>query len=90
MSRIADRLAPDRKPGSVLPTSGTIMLFLAHELFPEAELVVTGLSFRRDHGQQEWAHHAGGSTTVNPKHKLDLEGALLESWIAGGRIRFYE
>ena len=90
ISRIADRLAPDRKPGSVIPTSGTIMLFLAHELFPEAQIVATGLSFLRNRDQDEWAHHSGGSTAVNPKHKLELEGALLESWIADGRLRFYE
>ncbi len=89
-ARIADRLDPEREPGSLLPTSGMIALFLAHELFPDAQTVATGFSFLSNRAQSEWAHHSGGSTTVNARHQLELEGALLESWIADGSVRFYE
>ena len=89
-ARVADRLDPYREPKTVLPTTGTVALFLAHEMFAEAELVATGFSFLADRPQDEWAHHSGGSTRINLKHKLDLEGTLLESWIADGSVRFFQ
>lgn len=89
-ARIADRLDPDREPGSLLPTSGMLALFLAHELFPDAQTVATGFSFLSERTQSEWAHHSGGSTSVNTRHQLDREGALLESWIADGSVLFHE
>jgi hypothetical protein len=89
-ARLADLLDPDREPAALLPTSGLTALFLAHEMFPAAELVATGFSFLTDRQQDEWTHHAGTSTAVNDKHKLDREGALLESWIADGSVRFFD
>lgn len=88
MARIADRLHPDRTPASLIPTSGMIALYLAHEMFPDAELVATGFSFLDGHQQTEWAHHSGGITAVNDKHRLDREGALLRSWIEDGSLRY--
>lgn len=90
VKRLGDILAPDRAPGSLIPTGGTISMLLAHEFFPEAEMVATGYSFLRDRQQSEWAHHFGGKTSVNKGHRLELEGALLESWILDGSIRFLE
>lgn len=87
---IADRLDPVREPGSVIPTTGTTGLFLAHELFPDAEMVATGFSFLKDHTQTEWDHHSGGRTAVNEKHKLSLEAALLESWIDDGSMKLLD
>ena len=86
---LTDLLLPaaEREAAQVLPTTGLTGLFLAHELFPDADTVATGFSFLTDREQSEWAHHAGGSTRVNPQHRLDLEGALLESWIADGSMR---
>jgi hypothetical protein len=88
--RIADRLDPNHEPGSITPTSGTAALYLAHEMFPDADLVATGFSFLDSQPQSEWAHHSGGSTAVNKHHDLGLEGALLRSWIDDGSVRFFE
>lgn len=90
VQRLTDLLQVDREPASVLPTTGTTGVFLAHELFPEADLVVTGFSFLTHREQKQWAHHAGGITEVNPQHRIDLEGALLESWITDGSMRFLD
>lgn len=86
---LADLLAPDREPGTVIPTTGTTGLFLAHELFAGARTVATGFSFLSDRSQSEWAHHAGGTTHVNDKHDLALEGALLQSWVEDGSVEFW-
>lgn len=87
IARIADRLDPDREPGSLIPTSGTIMLFLAHEMFPDARLTATGLSFSSN---RERGHRSGGSAAVRTGDKPDREGELVESWIADGSVRFLE
>ena len=57
------------------------------EMFPDADLVGTGFSFLEDDKQTSWAHHSGGHTKVNWQHHLDLEAALLRSWIADGSLR---
>lgn len=85
--RAVRALAPDAGPGSLIPTTGTTALFLAHEMFPGADLVATGFSFLEDEEQQSWSHHSGGHTKVNWQHRLDLEAALLRSWIADGSLR---
>ena len=74
-------------PGSIIPTAGTTALFLAHEMFPGADLVGTGFSFLDDEEQTSWSHHSGGHTRVNWRHRLDLEATLLRSWIADGTLR---
>lgn len=87
--RLADLLDPGHEPGRLTPTTGITAVFLAHEMFPDADLVATGFSFVTDQDQVEWAHHAGGTTAVNKYHDLRLESALLRSWIADGSLRFY-
>jgi len=88
--RLGDLLLPDREPRALIPTTGTTGLFLAHELFPDADLVATGFSFIEHRRQARWGHHAGGTTAVNDLHRLDLEGALLESWVDDGTMRVLE
>lgn len=89
--RLADRLWPDRPPAALIPTTGTTAVFLAHELFPDAELVATGFSYvghrQQTRPQTEWVHHSGGATRVNQLHLLDREGALLQSWVDDGSMR---
>jgi len=87
-ARVVHALDPGAPPGSIIPTAGTTALFLAHEMFPGAELVGTGFSFLDDEKQTSWAHHSGGHTKVNWRHRLDLEAALLRSWMADGSLRF--
>lgn len=80
-------LDPDRPAATLLPTTGTMAIFLGHKLFPDATLVATGFSFLDDQDQQSWAHHAGSHTRVHPHHSLALEAQLLRSWIDDGSLR---
>ena len=86
-ARLVHLLDPSARPGSVIPTTGLTAVFLAHEMFPDAELVATGFSFLDDEKQKTWSHHSGGHTKVNWQHHLDLEAALLRSWIEDGSLR---
>lgn len=86
--RCARDLDPDAGPAEIIPTSGTMALWLAHEMFPGADLLATGFSFLENEQQTEWAHHAGSVTIVNKRHRLDLEARLLRSWIADGSLRY--
>ena len=86
-ARTVHALDPTAEPGSIIPTAGTTALFLAHEMFPGADLVGTGFSFLDDEEQTSWFHHSGGHTRVNRRHRLDLEAALLRSWMADGSLR---
>jgi hypothetical protein len=88
-ARLTDLLDPGHVPGRLTPTTGTTALFLAHEMFPDADLIATGLSFVSDQKQTEWAHHSGGSTAVHRLHDLALESALIRSWIKDGSVRFF-
>jgi hypothetical protein len=86
--RLVNLLDPDHEPGRLIPTSGLMGLYLAHELFPEADLIATGFSFLDGAPQQSWQHHAGSRTEVHQFHDLAREAALLRSWIDDGSMRF--
>jgi hypothetical protein len=70
------------------PTTGTTAAWLAVHLFPEAELLLTGISFLDDPHQTSWRHQWGDSTGVGPEHRIAAEADLLRSWIDAGRVRF--
>jgi hypothetical protein len=63
---------------------------VAAQLWPEAELLVTGLSFIEDPDQTSWAHQFGDSVAVGPEHRIAAESALLSSWVASGKIRILQ
>ncbi len=86
-ARLVPALDPAARPGSVIPTTGMTAVFLAHEMFPGVDLVATGFSLLDDQTQKSWAHHDGSRTKVNWQHRLDLEAALLRSWVADGTLR---
>jgi hypothetical protein len=90
VDRLNDLLLPERAPGTLIPTTGMLSVFLARDCFPGAELVTTGYSFLKNREQTEWAHHLGGTVPVHDAHRIDLEGALLESWITEGSISFLD
>jgi hypothetical protein len=85
-ARVNRALDPQHRPGSLIPTTGMMALFMAHEMFPQAELLATGFSFLDDSEQTHWSHQSGGRTKVNWQHRLDLEAALLRSWIADDSV----
>ena len=79
---------PETMGLGAVPTSGTVTAYVAHELFPEAEFFLTGYSFLSDREQKEWWHHSGALVPVHPTHKIDREGALLQSWVDEGTATF--
>lgn len=82
-------LDPNHQPGQLIPTSGTLACYLAHLLFPDADFLATGFSFLDGVQQEAWRYQSGGGSPVPPSHRLDLEGALLRSWIADGTMRVH-
>jgi hypothetical protein len=88
--RLADQLDPGHQPGRLTPTSGTAMIYLGHDMFPGAQLIATGFSFLADTGQTGWSYHSGGSVPLGQFHYLDIEAALLRTWIGDGSLRFFE
>ncbi len=75
------QLMPERQGRGAVPTTGTTAAYLVRTLFPEARLHLTGFSFLHEREQETWAHHWGTVVPVSPAHRLDREGALLQSWI---------
>jgi hypothetical protein len=70
------------------PTTGTMSAYLAVTLFPNADVLLTGLSYVDQPEQTRWQHQWGDSCPVGPEHRIDLEARLIRSWIADGRVRF--
>ncbi len=89
VAELKDLLDPGHQPGKLIPTSGTLACYLAHELFPTADLLATGFSFLDGIQQKAWRYQSGGGSPVIPQHRLDLEGALLRRWIADGSLRVH-
>jgi hypothetical protein len=87
-TRLVRALDAGAKPGSLIPTTGMTALYLAHEMFAHAQVVATGFSFLDDPAQKHWTHHSGGATKVNWQHRLDLEAALLRSWVDDGSVSY--
>lgn len=69
---------------AAVPTTGTTAAYVVRTLFPEATLHLTGFSFIQQREQERWAHHWGTVVRVSAAHRLDQEGALLQSWIDEG------
>lgn len=78
-------IVPERDGRGAVPTTGTMSAYLASRLFPDAELNLSGFSFLRDRQQTSWRHQWGDECIVHPSHKIDREGALLQSWVDDGR-----
>ena len=70
------------------PTTGTTAAWLAMNLFPEAEVLLTGISFLDDPQQTFWHHQGGDSVGVGPEHRIAAEAVLVSDWLESGRMRF--
>ncbi|HWC83855.1 MAG TPA: hypothetical protein VG756_28170 [Pseudonocardiaceae bacterium] len=70
----------------VWPTTGTLMAYLAHELFPAARVLMTGISLIDKPDQVTFEHAWGEPVGVTPEHRLHAESALLSDWADNGRI----
>jgi hypothetical protein len=85
-------LRPAPGEPAVIPTTGTQAVHLAHQLFPEADIMITGFSFLSDRQQETWGYHWGAlqRAPVHSSHRLDLEGAYLQDLVDRGEVRFVE
>jgi hypothetical protein len=79
---------PEKDGRGAVPTTGTQAAYVVRRLFPDAELYLTGYSFLDDREQTSWKHQWGDDCKVHPAHKLDREGALLQSWVDDGSATF--
>ncbi len=68
------------------PTTGTLAAYVFSELFPEAALRLTGTTVAERPEQTEFAHGWGPAVAVTAEHRLTVEGVLLRTWAAQGRI----
>jgi len=71
----------------VVPTTGTMAVFLALQCFPGAEVSVTGFSMIDAPHQTEWRHQAGDVSPIGGAHWIEPEGRLFRRWIDEGRVR---
>lgn len=89
VAELMNLLDPGHVPNKLIPTSGTLACYLAHQMFPDADLLATGFSFLDGVQQPSWTYQSGGGSPVIPAHRLDLEAALLRSWITDGSLRVH-
>lgn len=71
----------------VVPTTGTLAVFIALQCFPHAELTVAGFSMIDDPDQTEWEHQAGDVSPIGGAHFIKPEGLLFRRWIDQGKVR---
>ena len=83
-------LRPTRAGLGVSPTTGTLAAYLAHRLFPDADLMLAGFSFLDDPEQQRWGYHGAGlaPAKVIAAHDLRREAAYLHGLIDRGEVRY--
>lgn len=70
-------------------TTGTVMLWIATRLFPDAHVDVAGFSFIDEPGQTEWNHAYGDPSPVGREHVIELESRLVNPWVDSGRIEYH-
>ena len=68
------------------PTTGTTAVWLATNLWPDAEVLVTGMSFVDQPDQTSWQHQFGDSVVVGREHRIAAESVLLRRWADDGTI----
>lgn len=72
----------------VVPTTGTMAVFIACRAFPDADVVMTGFSMIDNPAQTEWHHQWGDSTPIGGAHYITAEGQMFLRWIEEGKVRF--
>jgi hypothetical protein len=82
-------MGADPRTGGQWATTGTVMLWIASRLFPDATIDAAGFSFVDAPEQTAWNHAYGDPSAVGSEHRIDLESALVRRWIDSGRIAFH-
>lgn len=86
---LGEALGADPREGGQWATTGTVMLWIATRLFPDAAVDATGFSFIDAPDQTSWNHAFGDPSAVGAEHRIDLESTLVRSWIDSGRITYH-
>ncbi|TPW73543.1 glycosyltransferase family 29 protein [Schumannella sp. 10F1B-5-1] len=81
---ISEEIGVDARIDPSWPTTGTMLIWTAHQLFPAAQLRVSGFSFLDDPHQTSWEHSYGAPSPVGPEHRIDAEGDLVHRILAAG------
>ena len=71
---------------AIWATTGTLVAYLLTEMFPDARVLLTGVSIIDQPVQTRFEHAWGESVEVTAEHRLEAESALLKSWSETGRI----
>lgn len=85
---LGEAMGVDPRTGGHWATTGTVMLWIATQLFPDARIDATGFSFVDAPDQMSWNHAYGDPSAVGSEHRIDLESELVRSWIQSGRIDY--
>lgn len=86
---LGEAMGADPRAGGQWATTGTVMLWIATRLFPDAHIDATGFSFIDAPDQTAWHHAYGDPSAVGAEHRIDLESALIRGWIDEGRIAYH-
>lgn len=85
---LGEAMGADPRDGGQWATTGTVMLWIATRLFPDAAVVAAGFSFVDAPDQTSWHHAYGDPSPVGGEHAIDRESSLVRSWIEDGRITY--
>lgn len=86
---LGEAMGSDPRAGGQWATTGTVMLWMATRLFPDAQIDAAGFSFVHAPKQSAWDHAYGDPSPVGAEHQIDLESRLVNRWIDSGRITYH-
>jgi hypothetical protein len=86
---LGEALGADPRAGGQWATTGTVMLWIATRLFPDADIDAAGFSFIDAPEQTAWNHAFGDPSAVGVEHRIELESELVRGWIDAGRIAYH-
>ena len=81
---LSEALGFDLRTEAHWATTGTMAAWLAHTLYPSAQLHLAGYSFIDRPDQTSWEHAVGEPCAISAEHVLHRESALLRGWADSG------
>jgi len=87
---LSDALGIDSRTHPIWATTGTLAVWIARSVFPDAQLRLAGFSFVDAPGQTAWKHAYGDASPVGGEHVIEREGALLGAWLHEGRAVLHD
>lgn len=86
---LGEAMGADPRDGGHWATTGTVMLWIATRLFPDAAIDAAGFSFIDEPEQRSWNHAYGAPSPVGSEHRIELESTLVRRWIDSGMISYH-